>query len=55
MVLAEQLGEESIMVTWFLNLIQGDFANNPTAWIDLFITVAGIAAEKIRWLLICVF
>lgn len=49
MVLAEQLGEESIMVTWFLNLIQGDFANNPTAWIDLFITVAGIAAAPITW------
>lgn len=35
------------MVTWFLNLVQGNFASNPTAWIDLFITVAGIVAAPI--------
>lgn len=35
------------MVTWFWNLVQGDFANNPTGWIDLLITVAGILAAPI--------
>lgn len=37
------------MVTWFLNLLQGDFASNPTAWIDLLITIAGIVAAPITW------
>lgn len=39
------------MITWFLNLIQGDFASNPTAWIDLFITIAGVIAAPVTWLI----
>lgn len=37
------------MVTWFVNLVQGDFNSNPTAWIDLFITIAGIFAAPVTW------
>lgn len=37
------------MVTWLWNLIQGDFAQNPTAWMDLAITVLGIVLSPVAW------
>lgn len=37
------------MVTWLWNLAQGDFAQNPTAWIDLAITVLGIVLSPVAW------
>lgn len=37
------------MVSWLMNLVQGDFANNPTAWIDLLIDIVCIAASPIAW------
>lgn len=38
-----------MMVTWLWNLIQGDFAQNPTAWMDLAITVLGIVLSPVAW------
>ena len=37
------------MLTWLWNLAQGDFAQNPTAWIDLAITVLGIVLSPVAW------
>lgn len=41
--------KKSVMVTWLWNLIQGDFAQNPTAWMDLAITVLGIMLSPVAW------
>lgn len=41
--------KKSVMVTWLWNLIQGDFAQNPTAWMDLAITVLGIVLSPVAW------
>ena len=41
--------KKSMMVTWLWNLIQGDFAQNPTAWMDLAITVLGIVLSPVAW------
>lgn len=35
------------MVAWLCDLVQGDFAQNPTAWLDLLLTVLGIAASPV--------
>jgi hypothetical protein len=35
------------MVTWFLHLMQGDFSRNPTAWLDLIISMFSLAAAPI--------